>query len=212
MYPIGCPMFYYSILTRNRHKLYTSQKCKDRYGFIYQRYRPSAYWYELTDMGRKFMLTGLILLYPKSGSVDQMMAASIIAVTYLMLHVQTHAFNKDMEDELTSYSLFSTFITMSLAVLIKAGSGGSDKTFMLMLVNTYMCFYVMYVIFYKLLVVEYSGMFSGLAGGWAACHLSLVSEVARSSMERMAKHGSREEETEGGAQSCSDAYDQWRTD
>ena len=44
IYPIGCPLFYLTILKRNRHKLFTDPKCLDRYGFIYDRYEEEHYW------------------------------------------------------------------------------------------------------------------------------------------------------------------------
>ena len=42
----------------------------------------------------RFMLTGILLLYPEPGSVDQLMWGMIIASAYLVIHVKFQAFRE----------------------------------------------------------------------------------------------------------------------
>jgi hypothetical protein len=152
VYPIGTPLLYFTLLYRNRHKLHatgpavTSAACRKRFGFIYGRYEPEYYWWELVEMTRKLLLTGGIL-FLAPGSVAQLACALVIAAYFMAAHIKCQPYADDDDDNLQvplyalismisssllstpsdddnlqSCSLISTVLVLVLGIMIKSVS------------------------------------------------------------------------------------------
>jgi len=121
VYPIGCPLLYWFILKRHEHKLHSSKECLARYGFVYERYEPDYYWWEVVEMIRKFLLTGVIL-FLAPGSIAQLAMALLIASYFMAAHVKCEPFSNPEENHLQSVSLISTVLVLVLGIMIKAAA------------------------------------------------------------------------------------------
>jgi hypothetical protein len=53
-----------------------------RLGFIYERYLPEYYWWEVVEMTRKFLLTGLVL-FLAPGSIAQLAMALLMGAYFM---------------------------------------------------------------------------------------------------------------------------------
>jgi len=126
VYPIGCPLLYFILLKRNAHKLWNSEKCMNRLGFIYERYEPAYWWWEIIEMVRKFMLTGVVL-FLAPGSIAQLAMALLIGAYFMAAHVKYQPFEEESEDNLQSISLISTVLVLVLGIMIKAASANKDQ-------------------------------------------------------------------------------------
>jgi len=125
IYPIGCPLLYATLLYRNKNKLHgtdeAGSKIRERLGFIYDRYEPDFYWWEVVEMIRKFFLTGLIL-FMAPGSIAQLASALMIGTYFMAAHVKYQPFILREEDNLQSMSLITTVLILIFGIMIKAAS------------------------------------------------------------------------------------------
>lgn len=134
LYPLGCPLFYWILIRKNKHKLYHDEKCKMRYGFIYLRYEPRCYSHEILEMLRKFLMTGAIGLFDP-GSTNQLLFGVVIAGGFLVHHVKYQPFVADDEDHAQSASLFATAATLLLAISLKTDPANQMAKLMLLTVT-----------------------------------------------------------------------------
>lgn len=134
VYTIGVPLWTYVTLTRSRHKLYSNAKFEARYGFLYIRYEPKYYWFEMLEMARKITLL-CVAMFISPGTMKQICFCLLVAIMYMVIHVKLQPFEEDMDDNLQSMTLIATFLTISCAALIKTGEGGTDVTAFILLVN-----------------------------------------------------------------------------
>ena len=64
--------------------------CIDRYGFIYASYQPHAWYWEVVELVRKFMLVSLVI-FVEPGTATQLAFAFMIAFAFLVAHVYSKA-------------------------------------------------------------------------------------------------------------------------
>ena len=125
IYPIGCPLLYLILLLRNNHKIQKDAKCQAQFGFIYSRYQPQNYLWEISEMVRKFLLTGVIL-FLAPGSIAQLAMALLIASYFMAWHVRRDPFKASFENTLQTVSLVSTVMVLVLGIMIKASTMASQ--------------------------------------------------------------------------------------
>jgi len=117
-FPIGVPVWCYTLLARNRHKLFTDDKFSARFGFIYQRYEQKYWFWETTEMLRKFTLCGVII-FIESGTMLQLCFSIAVGAFFLAIHFKYQPFDDDLDDNLQTSALTASFLTLVVTVLIK---------------------------------------------------------------------------------------------
>ena len=120
LYPIGIPIIFYIVLRKNKEKLfkeYNYKICddgskpsniKNRYGFLYDRYRKEVYYFESVEFLRKLILVGAVLFLYK-GSIMQIAIAFLVSTVFFILHIKFQPF-KD-ESIITDVTLLASMIT-----------------------------------------------------------------------------------------------------
>ena len=102
-----------------------AQKYKDvvsKYGFVYSSYSEHAYWWELTELVRKLLLTGVVI-FVAPGSLSQLAFAFLVNLFFFVLHINVDAFVERAESKLMFYSLLSTLITVFSGIILKGNHG-----------------------------------------------------------------------------------------
>jgi hypothetical protein len=118
---------------------------KTRFGFVYARYEPQFWFWETTEMLRKFVLCGL-MIFIKQGSMTQLAVSILCGAFFLCAHVKYQPFEDDLDDNLQSAALFATFLTLTAAIMLKSGEGGPSTTALLMFTNLFVVAIAMYAL------------------------------------------------------------------
>ena len=90
-----------------------------KYGFVYGSYVESAYYFELTELIRKLLLTGVVI-FVAPGSLAQMAFAFIVTLFFLVFNIAVNAFVDKAEGGLMFNALLSTLMTIFCGILLKA--------------------------------------------------------------------------------------------
>lgn len=150
LYCFGIPLFDYIVLFQNQHKLFTEEKFSNRFGFIYARFKEKFFFWELVEMLRKFMMSG-ILMFVKAGSYEQITVGVGFAVTFLALQVCFSPYDEDVDNNLAAVGGVATTATLLVAVLIKSGQTGGATTGIIMGVNLLVFVCTIYFICFKII-------------------------------------------------------------
>ena len=99
VYPIGVPLMFAIILKRNSHKLNLCEKFPQRYGFLYDRYIPECYYWEICEVFRKSMIT-ITVMFAAPGSVVQYASTLYVSGIFMVLHFAFFPFANNRENVL----------------------------------------------------------------------------------------------------------------
>ena len=139
IYPIGIPLLFFVILYRNKHKLWTNFKkkvdnngrtisnIKNRFGFLYGRYKKDKYYFEVIEFNRKLILVGAIM-FLMPGSIMQISIAFIISTIFFILHIKLQPYNDNMDEHLQTITLLASMITLFSAIMLKAVQNSINET------------------------------------------------------------------------------------
>jgi len=105
----------------HEHKVTSS-----KYGFVYSSYADHAYYWELTELVRKLLLTGVVI-FVAPGSLSQLAFAFLVTLMFFVLHIEVGAFPDPSESNLMFVSLLSVLITVFCGIIIK-GQEAEDQT------------------------------------------------------------------------------------
>jgi len=103
-------------------EIFCHETVLDRYGFIYKSYGHEAYYWEMVEMFKKFMLCSLTILI-EPGKLAQLAFAFLVTMCFMAGHMQVLPFKDSEDDNFQSYSTLSTLLTLFAGILIKARSG-----------------------------------------------------------------------------------------
>ncbi|CAM9152478.1 unnamed protein product [Ascophyllum nodosum] len=99
----------------------TIQKTK----FLWGTYRPAVYFYEVWECVRKLFLTGL-LVYFEEGTSTQVVVAILLTLAGLRVLSGLRPYQREDENNLAEASIWVTFLTLFVGLLIKAGVTEED--------------------------------------------------------------------------------------
>lgn len=147
---LGLPLLVFVTLFRHRHTLYgdKSGPTRARYGFLYEVYGQSAWWWEVEELLRRLVLTAIVVLMEASSPVQVTIAVMVCGWSHVL-----HSVFKPWSSSRTYYlqhaSLFVTSFVFLMGLLFK--TRGVKKTspvyhflsvFMLILVCLFLLFFV----------------------------------------------------------------------
>lgn len=113
VYPVGILVLFGIFLFRARNKL--QQRDTLTMGFLYQAYRPSAWWFELLDMLHKLLLVTLVSFLPGQMQVS---AALIWVCVYMVVILLTHPYAYDSNDRLALFFQVELLLLLLSAQLL----------------------------------------------------------------------------------------------
>jgi hypothetical protein len=117
LYPIGVPVFFVLLLWRERKHLHDSVNQK-KYGFLFGDYVAVYFLWEVWDLGRKLMLSGLLIFF-KRGSVSQLLVAMVIALFALELQLRVMPYKSFMANIIQVAAFNAILLNLVGAMLLK---------------------------------------------------------------------------------------------
>ena len=91
IYPVGLFLLNALLLFCARTAILSAQPTalSRSLSFLHSEYEPNFFWWELMEMGRRFVLVGLLVVWPfAQGSIMQLATANLVSMVYLALQVQ----------------------------------------------------------------------------------------------------------------------------
>ncbi|CAM9095604.1 unnamed protein product, partial [Laminaria digitata] len=130
VYPIGIPAAFTWWLARNRHDLTKpARETVDRlqpFSSLWVAYRPSCFYYEVVECGRRIALTGIaVFVFP--GSAAQIAVVLLLAVVFSFISESMQPFEEKVEMWLYRWGNGVVLASMYVALLRKADVSGDDS-------------------------------------------------------------------------------------
>jgi len=116
IYPVGCPMLYWIVLKRHRHKLYNDATTFAMLGFIYESYVGEFYFWVIVEMCRKLLLTGA-LLFVGPGSMFQLAFGMVMASFFMALQIKFQPCVTTVHNCLQPLSNCGAMLTLTIAMV-----------------------------------------------------------------------------------------------
>merc|ERR1711865_60952 len=123
LYPIGVPVFFVLLLWRERKHIHDSVNQK-KYGFLFGDYMAVYFLWEVWDLGRKLMLSGLLMFF-KRGSVSQLLVAMVIALFALELQLRLMPYKSFMANIIQLAAFNAILLNLVGAMLLKVDDSAS---------------------------------------------------------------------------------------
>eukprot|EP00656_Telonema_subtile_P030290 TRINITY_DN3328_c0_g1_i1.p1 TRINITY_DN3328_c0_g1~~TRINITY_DN3328_c0_g1_i1.p1 ORF type:complete len:1302 (-),score=326.55 TRINITY_DN3328_c0_g1_i1:597-4502(-) len=126
VFVVGYPVFLLLALTRNRHLLYVRvadaftdevNKFRLRYSWIFDRYAEECYYWEITEMSRKLLLT-CVVIFISPGESTQIAYALAVSLFFLVLQATFRPFSNYSENLLQLYCVAMITVTMIYGMLV----------------------------------------------------------------------------------------------
>jgi hypothetical protein len=95
-----------------------SAVCGSSYGFLADAYKPPYYYWESVDMLRKFVLVGVVLIFPR-GSVGQIYVTLCVSVLFLVAHVRCWPYKVDLDNYLRAATELHVIVIVSVALAFR---------------------------------------------------------------------------------------------
>eukprot|EP01051_Picozoa_sp_SAG22_P002489 SAG22_NODE_111_length_19607_cov_12.696637_16_plen_210_part_00 len=109
VWPIGLPVLLFWSLWRVREKIYArDEDTMKLFEFAVGDYSDKYWYWELVELGRKLVLSGLIGLFGR-GSVAQIVTGCLVAFFFFALHFRAQPFEVGMLNAVESFSEFIVF-------------------------------------------------------------------------------------------------------
>ena len=90
----------------------------DRLGFIYYAYKEDIWWYELTELMRKLILNGFMVLVPQ-GVVSRVTLGMLVCLAFLLILNQVRPYKALSDELLQNLCHIQLFLTMFCGMLLK---------------------------------------------------------------------------------------------
>jgi hypothetical protein len=118
LFAFGLPVLYLALLIPQRRQLVTSSPQGDslhvNMGFFCKDYKPRFYWWEVVEVFRKLLLTGVLVRFEKGSSLQIVLAVSII-ILHMVLLVHFKPYKK------LKHTIFALFVYLAMLFVFFAG-------------------------------------------------------------------------------------------
>ena len=124
-YPVGLLALNAALLFMARHaiRLQKPSKASAALAFLHREYALEFYWWELMEMGRRFLLVGLFVIWPfHQGSVMQVAVANLTAATYLFIQLQAMPYRNPLDNYVALAASFSLQLMLLCIIFYKYAS------------------------------------------------------------------------------------------
>ena len=125
-YCIGVPGWYLRLLWPHRQALEQGDhEDLDELAFLYDSYRPEVWWFEVFEMGRKVLLTGVAVLVLR-GTMSQLAIGLLVAVLSMLVYAVWSPFDDRATNHFALASQLGLIMTLLAGVLVRARSALDD--------------------------------------------------------------------------------------
>ena len=127
-------------------------RAKARFGFLCGKYEADFYAYEVLEICRKFLLTGVATLL-RGGTYSQLLCKIVITFFFFMLLVRTTPFNSPQLDLLVCTTHFCTLMTLMGALMSKIGFFAAEGVppeavgYVMLIIQFFPMFVAFYIVF-----------------------------------------------------------------
>ena len=121
LYPVGCWLIALFLLLRASKAIISGVETplSRATNFLYKEYDVVCFWWELMEMGRKFLLVGLFVWRPAQGSITQIAVGTIVSAVYLMIQLQAQPYKNATDDYLATASSFGLLMVFICSIFFK---------------------------------------------------------------------------------------------
>lgn len=125
-YCIGVPAWYLRLLWPHRAKLSQGDhEGLDELSFLFDNYRPNVWWFEVFEMGRKILLTGVAVLILR-GTMSQLTVGLLVAVLSMLVYAVWSPFDERATNHFALASQLGLIMTLLAGVLVRSRAALSD--------------------------------------------------------------------------------------
>jgi len=119
-YPIGIWVFCLLLLFKASPAIIAGKpsRLSKAIAFLYKEYNVTCFWWELMEMGRKFLLVGLYVTV-QPGSIMQIAIGTITSATYLMVQLQADPYRNRSDNYLAVASSFGMLMVFFCSTIYK---------------------------------------------------------------------------------------------
>lgn len=127
-YPIGINVLFIFMLYRARHDL-NHHAVQDTLGWMFDRFQPRYFWYEVVIMARKVIVVGNLMLIAGSSTSGQLRKAAIsmlVTLTGLLLQFHIAPYRSVHLDRVECVGLLTEFYTVFVSVILQSDKPDSQ--------------------------------------------------------------------------------------
>merc|ERR1711865_285448 len=117
IYPLGVPLLFFLLMYRERDQLHDAINQK-KFGFLFADYVAIYFLWEIIDLSRKLILSGLFIFF-KRGSVAQLLAAMMVALIFLEMQLRFMPYNDILANTVQIVAFNAIFLNLVGAMLLK---------------------------------------------------------------------------------------------
>ena len=117
IYPVGVPLVFAWLMFRERDQIHDAVN-KKKYGFLFKDYAMAFFFWEIWDLIRKILLSGILIFFNR-GSVGQMVCAMMIALFALELQLAIMPYDSQTANYVQVLSFNCIYLTLLGALLLK---------------------------------------------------------------------------------------------
>jgi hypothetical protein len=107
----GIPVFAWIILARNNDYLDTIE-IREKYGFLYNGYKKSFYYWETVNMFRKIAIIFISVFLRAAGVITQALVVFLLLIFFLILNIKLLPFSFKSLNDMEILSLATSMITV----------------------------------------------------------------------------------------------------
>jgi len=128
VYPLGITLFCAALLFRAAPAIIAGKETPltRAVGALHREYDVTAFWWELAEMGRKFLLVGLFVIL-EPGSILQIAVGTIVAAAYLMVQLNAQPYRNKADDYLATSCSFALLMVFVCSIIYKFDSLTSSE-------------------------------------------------------------------------------------
>lgn len=124
LWPIGLPVILYLWMLRSKSLILSEDPdTLQKFDFVLSDYRTDTWYWEVVELGRKLVLSGLIGLFGR-GSIAQSFAAALVSFLFFAISVHMQPFKNPNMNLVKSYTEFQIFGVVLVCIILQTNSIG----------------------------------------------------------------------------------------
>jgi hypothetical protein len=107
----GIPLFAWIVLSRNKNAL-DNIETRERYGFLYNGYKKSFYFWESVNMYRKISIIFISVFLRIAGVITQALVVFLVLILFLILNIKLQPFAFQSLNDMEVLSIITAMLTI----------------------------------------------------------------------------------------------------
>ena len=133
MYVFGIPFFVFLVLHRNRKHLHDRksiyyEEVRMKYGGLYVQYEQPYWWFEMTTLFYKMVITGALSI-ASPGTPLQLILANLVMLMYMLLVLRTMPYVHDVDDWMSFLTSLVLVLTTFAGFVLVMDAGWQEPSF-----------------------------------------------------------------------------------